>query len=117
MDSIDEMEALFGQEQFIINFQNPNKPIKEMNRVPNGAWIGRDGPIYTRVSGAWVFKNLCPWSITSRRNYLYMNPFAALPVPDYLKCFNHVIVQDGKYVWKDGTSLASHLKLDPHWPE
>lgn len=51
LDRIDEMQALFGQEEFV--FIRGGEP--EMRRIPNGAWFGPEGPQYTRVSGAWIW--------------------------------------------------------------
>src|SRR3990167_3146773 len=84
---IDEMQALFGQEQFGFGASNSGaKPV--MQRSPNGVWFGMDGPRYTRVSGAWIFGGLNSWNIVSRRNFLYFNPWSQYPLPDDMKKVN-----------------------------
>ena len=116
LDRIDEMEALFGQEEYIFNRFNQNAQ-PEMRRAPNGAWHGRAGPEYTRVSGAWLFGALNPWNIISRKNTLYFNPWSALKLPEFLKTLNHASAVENKMKWVDGSSLKEILGLPKFWPE
>ncbi|RBP41449.1 hypothetical protein DES53_107281 [Roseimicrobium gellanilyticum] len=51
LDRLDEVQALFGTETFRIDIANESEPVTT-ERLPNGAWLGRGGPQYTRVSGA-----------------------------------------------------------------
>jgi len=116
LDRIDEMQALFGQEEYIFNPSNLNAQ-PEMLRAPNGAWHGREGPQYTRVSGAWLFGTLTPWNIISRKNTLYFNPWSALKLPESLEQLNHASVVEAKMKWVDGSSLREILGLPESWPE
>lgn len=116
LDRIDEMQALFGQEEFIFSSTNLSAE-PDMRRIPNGAWIGQKGPQYTRVSGAWLFDNLNPWNIVSRKNNVYFNPHAAITLPDLLKQLNHACVDGEKMVWAEAAKLSEILGLSESWPE
>jgi len=113
---IDEMQALFGQEEYIFNRSNLDAQ-PEMHRAPNGAWHGREGPQYTRVSGAWLFGTLNPWNVISRKNTLYFNPWSTRKLPEFLKQLNHATVVEEKMKWVDGSSLREMLGLPESWPE
>ena len=116
LDRIDEMQALFGQEEFTFN-RNSENAQPEMSRIPNGAWHGRNGPQYTRVSGAWLFGNLNPWNIITRKNTLYFNPWSSKELPMLLKELNHASSVENKMTWNDGSPLNEILELSKTWPE
>lgn len=71
---LDEMQALYGQEQFMFSVDEPDKEPR-LERAPNGVWRGRTGPQATRVSGAWLFNDLTPYTVASRRHTIYFNPW------------------------------------------
>ncbi|SER29061.1 MULTISPECIES: hypothetical protein [Pseudomonas] len=73
LDRLDEMQALFGQEQIILSTENLDAEPR-LDRAPNGAWVGKSGPQFRRVSGAWLFDNLCVYNVPSRHATLYLNP-------------------------------------------
>jgi len=116
LDRIDEMQALFGQEEYVFNRTNPNGH-PEMRRAPNGAWFGPKGPQYTRVSGAWIFGGVNPWNIVTRKNTLYFNPWAQLPNPASLQIVNHAMAKNEKIEWVEGEMLSTVLRLSEDWPE
>jgi hypothetical protein len=116
LDRIDEMQALFGQEEYVFNRANPQGQ-PEMRRAANGAWNGPNGPQYTRVSGAWLFGCLNPWNIVSRKNTLYFNPWAQLPVPRELSIVNHAATNNDTMEWIESSSLSDLLQLPEAWPE
>ncbi len=115
LDKIDEMQALYGQEQYIFTAGDANEP--RFERAQNGAWYGKNGPSSTRVSGAWIFNDLNPYTVALRRNTLYLNPWAAIPLPETMKQFPHAIPDSGKMVWLDGISLREIFNLSETWPE
>ena len=115
-DRIDEMQGLFGQEEFVFRVDNPSAP-PQMRRKPNGAWFGPDGPQYTRVSGAWIFSTLSPWNIVSRKNTVYFNPWAAKSLPTLFSAVHHARVEEEKMQWSAGRSLGDILALSDEWPE
>ncbi|MEJ1340117.1 MAG: hypothetical protein RPU61_04750 [Candidatus Sedimenticola sp. (ex Thyasira tokunagai)] len=116
LDRIDEMQALFGQEEYIFN-RGSNEAQPQMRRAANGAWSGPNGPKYTRVSGAWLFGGMNPWNIPSRKNTLYFNPWARLPVSDELTRINHAVAAAEKMQWVEGVPLWEILGLEESWPE
>ena len=116
LDRIDEMQALFGQEEYVFNRANPDGH-PEMRRAPNGAWFGPEGPQYTRVSGAWIFGGLNPWNLVTRKNTLYFNPWAQFSVPSTLQSANHAMAMNDKMEWVEGERLSTLLGLRESWPE
>jgi len=110
LDQMDEMQALFGQEQISIPVNEPDAEPK-LTRAPNGAWIGSSGPSFTRVSGAWLFDNLCIYNISSRHPTLYLHPYARLSVPPDMLRFPHAIEVDGRMSWESGVTLTQALDL------
>lgn len=116
LDRIDEMQALFGEEEFFVDAANPgNEP--QMNRAANGAWFGSKGPQYRRVSGVWVFNNINLWNIMAQQNTLYLNPWSNFPVPKELKQFNHAYVIGSEMQWVDGVHFSQLLGLPETWKD
>lgn len=115
LDRIDEMQALFGQEQFVFKPDGDAEP--EMRRAPNGAWYGKGGPQYTRVSAAWIFNDLHASSLAARKSTIYFNPWAALSAPESLKRFPFAEPQNGKMQWHEGLSFREIFELHEGWPE
>lgn len=115
LDRMDEMQALFGQEQFVLSTVDPDAEPR-LERAPNGAWIGRGGPQFTRVSGAWIFDNLCTYNIPSRRPTLYLHPWAQYLVPSEMLRFPHAIGNNGQMAWHDGILPGLVFKLPDRWP-
>lgn len=116
LDRIDERQALFGQEEFVFRVGDPNAELR-FRRKQNGAWIGQNGPEYTRVSGAWIFNDIQASAIVGKRNTIYFNPWASHALTDSLKIFPHVLVQDNKFEELGGEAIATILELDDNWPE
>lgn len=116
LNSIDEMSALYGQEQYVLDTRDPEKEAR-ITRASNGAWIGPSGPRAKRVSGAWIFNDLTAYSLSSRRHTIYLNPWATHPLPEALKAMPHAIVSGDRMQRCDGLSLAEVLGLPTCWPE
>ena len=111
---IDEMQALFGQEQIVFN---PRSKKSSMNRATNGAWIGKNGPQCKRVSAVWIFNDLHATSLACRRNTIYFNPWANVSAPNSLKIFPHGLDADRKMNWIEGLSFREVFQLHEGWPE
>jgi hypothetical protein len=79
--------------------------------------MGPEGPQGRRVSGAWFFNDLNPYSIASRRCTLYANPAAHLVLPESMLRFPNAKVVDDRMVRQDGVRLASLFGLPEGWPE
>jgi hypothetical protein len=116
VDNDDEMNALFGDEQYVVRVDDPTAE-PQMRRARNGAWIGPAGPQYTRVSGAWVFRRASPWNIASLTHTVYFNPFAARPLPSLFDKFPHAKGTDGIMRWSEGQALRDVFGLSLEWPE
>ncbi len=116
LERIDEMQALYGQEQYVIEMGRGDQEPR-MERAANGAWHGGGGPQYTRVSGAWIFSNVKASSFTRSGQTLYHNPWAISPLPESLNCFPHAAPQEDRIHWVEGLSLAEVFGLSVRWPE
>lgn len=116
VDRIDEMQGLFGQEEFIFRMDETSAP-PQMQRKPNGAWFGQAGPQYTRVSGAWIFSALNIWNVVSRKNTLYFNPWAINPLPSLFTVVHHAKTEGDTMQWCEGRKLGEILALATEWPE
>lgn len=116
LDKIDEMDALYGQELYVLDTRDPEKEAR-ITRASNGAWVGPSGPRARRVSGAWIFNDLTAYSLSSRRHTIYLNPWATHPLPEALKAMPHAIVSGDRMQRCDGFSLAEVLGLPTCWPE
>ena len=115
LDRSDEMQALFGQEKFV--FKSGRDAEQETQRVPNGAWYGKGGAQYTRVSAAWIFNDHHVSSLAGRKSTIYFNPWAVLPAPESLKIFPFAEPQNDKMHWHEGLSFRAILELHERWPE
>ncbi|MCZ4283943.1 MULTISPECIES: hypothetical protein [Gammaproteobacteria] len=114
LDRIDELQALFGQEQYIVKPGSKAEP--EMRRAPNGVWLGKSGPIYTRVSAVWIFNDLHASALANRSSTLYFNPWAVHCAPASLKCFPHACVEEDQIKWYEGLSMREAFQLNEGWP-
>jgi hypothetical protein len=115
LDRMDEMQALFGQDQMTISIDDPEAEPRH-TRAPNGAWNGENGPQFTRVSGAWLFDNLSVYSISSRNPVLYLHPWARQAVPPDMLRFSHAIGRNGEMSWTGGLTLGQVFELPAGWP-
>jgi hypothetical protein len=116
VDMIDIMEALFGQEQFILSVKKPrSKPI--MRRAPNGLWHGPKGIRYRRVSGVIIAPDLKPWTFGVRGITLYHNPWSYRPIDPSLLSIPQYIVNEGRMTPKEGTHPREIFGLPEGWPE
>lgn len=112
LDKIDVMQALFGQEEFVLAGGKT-----EMRRKPNGAWQDHEGPRYTRISGVWVFNDLKPSNTASRKHAIYVNPDAQCAVPEFLLDIPSHRPADGKLIAHDGLCVRCILDMAASWPE
>lgn len=111
LDTIDEIEGLFGKEQFIFT----DEGVEFAGRQKNGAWYGHNGPRNTRVSGAWLFHNLTEWRL-NKRHFLYLNPYANQPInEDFYSLIPYVRAISGKLERKDGQQIFELLGLNWEW--
>lgn len=116
LERIDEMQALYGQEQFFYTVGEPQSEPR-FARAPNGAWRGKSGPQATRVSGVWLFNDLTPYTVSSRGHTIYFNPWATYPLPEVLKTMPNAVATDGKVEWHSGVTFREVFELPVGWPE
>ncbi len=116
LDAIDEMEALFGQEEYVETIGMPDSG--RMRRIPNGIWQGPQGPVLTRLSGVWIFHELNAWNLASRTSTLYLHPVARHRLPEHLMQLSHAEVDaaTGKVRRVQGVSISDLLGLAVGWP-
>ncbi len=115
LDSIDEEQALFGEEQWVEVIGHPG--LAGPRRVQNGAWRGPHGPQNRRSSAVWFFNDLTPYTVAVRRSTLYINPWATLPAPSSLRRFPTRSLADDELIQTPGMSPREMLVLPPGWPE
>lgn len=116
MDEIDELQALYGQEQVVVNFLDPSaKP--RLKYTPNGAWHGPKGAQYTRISGAWIFRSMDPWHVGMADPTLYFNPHASQPLPKNMEAVSHSKIVEGYPTRFKGKTPREILGLPEGWPE
>jgi hypothetical protein len=113
LERIDEMEALFGTEQFTL--RQDAEPV--MTRAPNGVWYGPHGARNTRLTGAWIFAGLSPWTIASATSCLYFNPYSTTTLPEALKRVTKAEADECRFRWEDGAPLWHVMGLWPNWPK
>lgn len=106
-DRIDQMEALFGAEKFVIG--QPDVVGKR-----NGFWYGPLGPKHTRVSGV-LFCQVGPWNLHVAKLCLFHNPFAVHPYRGALTSLPQAIPEQGKMRWVDGVDPGSLFRLEHAW--
>ncbi|MDO8040369.1 hypothetical protein [Janthinobacterium sp. SUN137] len=116
LSDIDEMQALFGQEQFHFPIEGDGEP--DFSRAKNGLWIGPKGPRATRVSGAWFFNDLSFHTAARRKGTLYFNPWALHALPAILDQFPHARVGADMKIERGGeVTFADVFKLSSDWPD
>jgi hypothetical protein len=105
VDRTDEVEALFGDEQW------PGE-----SRVANGVWRAIAGPQNTRVSGVAIFERLEQSNLPRVVSCLYHNPWAVRPYQGELDRLTHAVVSENKLQFHDDESLGTILGLPAGWP-
>jgi hypothetical protein len=106
----DAMEALFGKEQIIF-------PSFRIERVPDGALVGPNGPKNTRVSGILLVSSLNAWSAAAWTPVAYHNPWAERPFSSAFDSLpKSVPAADERMEFVDGTEIHDILGLPRGWP-
>lgn len=115
LDAIDEVQALYGEEQWVEVLGHPERSGPQ--RRENGAWCGPNGPQCRRVSGVWFFNDLTPYTLANRRSTLYLNPWAHQPISEALNRLPTKSLVDDALVATEGVSLQEIYGISPEWPE
>jgi hypothetical protein len=116
-ERIDVMQALFGQESFVFvrSGNEPSEP--RLQRLTNGAWLSRKGPVNTRVSAVLVVGGLLPWSVVDRRPAIYYNPWASFSLADAIPWLDGFRPVGNDMEKKEGRSPAEILRIPNSWAE
>lgn len=114
LDSEEEVEALFGSPLLQHTEEAHSSP--EIGLTKEGVWRSRGRPKYTRISGAWIFNALCPYSLARRRSTLYFNPWASKQLPVDLKRLPHVELSDEGLTYHKGITFREIFELSEEWP-
>lgn len=111
-DEISVMEALFGRETFPTGPQG----FPDMQRQPDGAWFGPEGPRNTRNSAVLVVNRFGPWALAGATAEMYHNPFAAIPCSTSALPFPYAVAEGNKMVRRDGVTIRNVFELPKSWP-
>lgn len=116
-DESDVLDALYGDEQFVMG-DGPSAGKKTgLKSARSGAWIGPAGPQNTRVSGVLIVPQLFPSTLIRAKACLFHNPWAARPYGGALGRLGSCAVEaDGRAHFTPGESMASVLGLPGEWP-
>lgn len=107
------IEALFGTNRVVMTEDGDHALAS--NR--DGAWIGPDGPVHTRVSAVLSTERLSPWDVGDRPMRLIHNPWAARPILDLPVGVAVRQVAAKRLSITPGQTLAEIFGLPPGWPE
>lgn len=118
VDHDDVTQALFGQEamEYSISAAGLVTETPRPIRQPNGAWWGPDGPRNTRVSACLVTSRCFPWSVPRAGVALYHNPWGARRYDSVLCRLPQHVLEGGKLVRLEGSTLAELFDLPLEWP-
>lgn len=107
LKDLDEVDALFGSEAVAIG------PGREAHlvRQPDGAWHDGREPRSARVSAAWLFNDLDFYSLAGRRQTLYLNPWALVPLNDPPGWLPQVRIEGEHLVRADGITPGQAFGL------
>lgn len=112
MDDIDELEGLFGKEQFVFTKEG----VEFAGRQKNGAWIGYKGIRNKRVAGAWLFDNLTEWRL-NKRHFFYLNPWSEKSLHEEFYSFLPTAIanSDGRLIRSEGKRVCDLLGINWNW--
>jgi hypothetical protein len=116
LEFIDIMEALFGQERYLITVQDGRSGEPQMERVPNGAWFGPRGAVNTRVSAVLIVSSLTPWTLARSSPVLVHNPYARHPLSEILDSLTHYRANGNQMVSVEGRPVTAVLGISERFP-
>ena len=106
------VDALFGGDAVQV-WREPDGATGHRNiRIPDGAWMGRGGPINTRVSAVLSTEQLTLWSLRQRRARIFFNPWATRPMVCSPMPIDEQRVEHERLSRTAGQSIGDLLDLD-----
>jgi hypothetical protein len=111
--------ALLGDEAMISTRQVEGSFPPEWERLPNGAWRGREGPRNKLVSAVSIVHQLLPSNLRTRSLTLIHNPWALnpLPVGALLVPYLEISLTDDKIHRREGRDHADVMGIPDPWPQ
>lgn len=86
-------------------------------RAPDGAWMGRGGPVNTRVSAVLSTEKLTGWSVGQKRVRMLENPWAQKPLPPISLGVDVWHAESDSLQHESGATLREIFGLPQGWPE
>ena len=117
VDIGDIEDALFGDQVWHVPITDSGPGVPIPDRKSNGAWIGKSGPRYTRVSALLLSTQLIPWTAASASIRLIHNPWAKRSYESVLTNLPQWNLQRDKGHLTGGQSLGEILGLPKGWPK
>ena len=112
-DRIAEMNALFGDEQFLFG---PKSAPPQVERKRNGFWIGPQGIQNTRVSAVLIC-SVHPSNVHNAPACLYHNPWSKHPLRGSFSRLPSAAIDENGITWHRGVSFGELLGLEAGWLE
>ncbi len=113
----DWMNALFGTLQYVVAAGPPGqRSVIRPIRQRDGAWMGRAGPVWKRVSAALLVPTLTPSTIATSEPIVVHNPWADYPVLDFSPRLHHRVPRGDQVETRPGDPIAMILDLPPDLP-
>jgi hypothetical protein len=110
------VDALFGSDAVQVWQESDGATRCRNIRMPDGVWIGRGGPINTRVSAVISTEQLTSWSLRQRRARIFFNPSAVRPLLRAPIPIDERRVADDRLERTIGQSIGELLGLNDGWP-
>lgn len=103
--AIDYREALFGQEELVVNTDGTER----CSRKANGLWHTTRGPVNRGVSGAIFVQGLKWWTVKTAPATIYPNPWARYPYTGRLERLRGMEISGDHGVMRDGEPIGSAI--------
>jgi predicted nucleotidyltransferase len=111
----DVMNALFGHETVLFSATGT----RPGERIPDGAWVGPQGPRNRSISAAFIFHDLQVWNIKQDKRWIVHNPWSDRPLGAGFLPFSQYLAnhEQGTMRLIDGnTTVSGALGLPDPWP-
>lgn len=116
VDEEDITDALFGS--IAVEYVEHDPSSINSVRLRNGYWRGPESDRGSRVSAVLLGQYLHAWNITTTSPTMWINPWAATPIPRRDQHFQSITSDDAGQVSRHDRYLALHtlFRLNDEWP-